>query len=93
MIELIFGSKLVGLAHDQFLGGRAERRNLLDLATQHGGVLVQSDGVQVDDAEYALVIVLYTHPIFERAQIISDVQIAGRLHSGKNSCFHGRGRE
>src|SRR5205085_469331 len=42
------------------------------------------------NAENALVLVLNPHPILERAQIISDVQIPGRLHSGEDSCFHGR---
>jgi hypothetical protein len=43
--------------------------------------------VQVDDAENALVIVLDAHPVLERAQVISDVQISGRLHAGEDSCF------
>ena len=61
------------------------------MARSSAGVLVNRDGVQVDDAENALVIVLDAHPVLERAQIISDVQIAGRLHAGEDSCFHGKG--
>jgi hypothetical protein len=30
----------------------------------------------------------YSHPIFQSAQIVANVQISGRLHSGKDSCFH-----
>ena len=74
-------------------GGQVERGHLLDLGAQLGGVLVERDGVQVDDAEDALVVVLDAHPILERSQVISDVKISGRLHAGEDSCFHGRERE
>ena len=84
-----------GLHHDGAgLGvdarGQVERGDLADLGAQLGGRLVKRNGVQVDDAENALVIVLDSHPVFERPQIISDVQISGRLHAGKDSCSHGR---
>ena len=46
--------------------------------------------MQVHDAENALVIVLDAHPVFERAEVISDVEISGRLHSGEDSCSHGK---
>ena len=68
---------------------QVQRRRLQDLGAQLGGVLVEGDGVQVHDAEDALVIVLNAHLVLERAQIIPDVQIAGRLHAGEDSCFHG----
>ncbi len=87
-----------GLHHDGAglgidAGGQIERGDLLDFGAQLGGVLVERDGVQVDDAEDALVIVLDAHPVLERAQVVSDVQISGRLHAGKDSCFHGKGME
>src|SRR5579872_2955092 len=45
----------------------------LDLTAQLGGVLVDGDGMQVYNAVDALVILLYTHPAFERAEIVTDV--------------------
>ena len=62
--------------------------DLQDLGAQLGGILVDRDGVQIDDAENTLVVVLDIHPVLERAQIVADVQIAGRLDAGKNACFH-----
>src|SRR5262249_26702750 len=41
--------------------------------------------------ENTLVIVLNPHPVFERSQVVADVQIPGRLHARKDSCFHDRG--
>ena len=71
-------------------GGQIERGDLGDFGAQFGGVLVGGDGVQVHDAENALVIVLNAHPVLERAEVISDVKISGGLHAGEDSCFHGR---
>ena len=69
-------------------GGQVERGDLLDFGAQFGGVLVHGDGVQVHDAENALVVVLDADPVLQRAEIISDVQVSGGLHSGEDSCFH-----
>jgi hypothetical protein len=33
---------------------------------------------------------LNADPVLERAQIVSDMQVSGRLHAGEDSCFHGR---
>ena len=84
-----------GLHHDGAglridAGGQVERGDLENLGAQFGRVLIDCDGMQVHDAENALVIVLDAHPVFERAQIVSDVKISGGLHSGEDSCFHGR---
>src|SRR6266571_769398 len=48
--------------------------------------------MQIDNAENAFVIALDAHPVFERSQVVADVQISGRLHAGKDSCFHGKGK-
>ena len=56
-------------------------------------VLVDGDGVQVHDAVDALVVVLQPDPVLEGAQVIPDVQIAGRLDTGEDSWFHARGGE
>ena len=84
-----------GLHHDGAVlgvdaGGQIERGDLVDLGAQFRGILVDGDGVQVHDAENALVIVLDADPVLERAEVISDVKISGGLHSGEDSCSHGR---
>ena len=56
---------------------RKSRRSPRILARSSAGSWWHGDGVQIDDAEDALVVVLDLHPVLERAQIISDVQIAG----------------
>ena len=71
-------------------GGQIERGDLIDFGAQLRRILVRRDGMQVHDAEDALVVVLDADPVLERAQIISDVQISGGLHAGEDSCFHGR---
>jgi hypothetical protein len=70
---------------------QVQRCDLFDLPAQLGRVLVERDRMQVYDAEDALVVVLYAHPILERAQIIAYVQVPGGLHPGKDSSFHGVG--
>src|SRR5208282_5898176 len=70
---------------------QVERGDLPDFGAKLSGRLVERDRVQVDDAENALVVVLDSYPVLERPQIVSDVQIPGRLHAGKDSCFHGKG--
>ncbi len=68
--------------------GQKQRGDLQDLGAQLGRLLINRDGVQIDDAEDALVVVLDLDPVLQRAQIISDVQIAGRLNAGEDACFH-----
>ena len=74
------------------LGSMPAARNsaasLLDLGAQLLRLLIDGDGVQIDDAEDALVVVLDLDPVLQRAQIIADVQIAGRLDAGEYACFH-----
>jgi hypothetical protein len=53
--------------------GQIQRGDLFDLGPQLGGLLINRDRVQIDDAEDAFVIVLNAHPVLERAQVISDV--------------------
>jgi hypothetical protein len=72
-------------------GGQIQRGDLAILARSFAGLLVDRDGVQIDDAEDALVIVLDAHPVLEGAQVVADVQISGWLHAGEDSCFHGKG--
>src|ERR1035438_6148127 len=85
-----------GLYHDGAglrvdAGGQIDGGDLRNLGAKLRGFLENSDGVQVDDAEDAFVLVLDADPIFERAEVIPNVEIAGRLHAGEDSCFHGKG--
>ena len=50
--------------------------------------LIDRDGVQIDDAEDAFVVALDLDPVLQRSQIVSNMQIAGRLNAGEDSCFH-----
>src|ERR1017187_4297698 len=84
-----------GLYHDGAglrvdTSGQIDGGDLPNLGAKLGGFLENGEGVQVDDAEDALVLVLDADPIFERAEVIPDVEIAGRLHAGEDSCFHGK---
>jgi len=67
-----------GLHHDGAVlgvdsGGQVERGDLDNFGAQGRGILVHGDGVQVHDAENTLVIVLNAHPVFQGAEVISDV--------------------
>ena len=53
-------------------------------------LLVHRDRVEVDDAEDALVVVLDLDPVSQGSKVVADVEIAGWLDSGENSCFHAR---
>ena len=46
--------------------------------------VVSGDCVIVDDAEDRLELMLQLDPIFHRAEIVADVQLAGRLDSTKD---------
>ena len=50
-----------------------------------GRILRQGDRMQVDDAEDRLALRLQPDPVLERPQIISKVQLVGRLHAGKDA--------
>ncbi len=65
-----------------------QRRRFQDLRAQLGRLLIHRDGVQIDDAEDALVVALDLDPILQRTQIVSNMQIAGRLNAGEDACFH-----
>lgn len=59
-----------------------------NLVSQLLRILVDRDGVKVDNAVDAIVVVLDFGPVFQRPQIISDVRAAGRLDAGENSFLH-----
>ena len=60
---------------------KKQRRQFPDPGAQFLRLLIHRDRVQIDDAEDAFVIVLDPDPVGQRAQIIADMQIAGRLHA------------
>ena len=66
-------------------GGDIGGRHLARRGAQLGGILRLGQRVQVDDAEDALVVVLQRDPVADRAEIIAEMQIAGRLDAGKNA--------
>src|SRR5580658_7342818 len=68
--------------------GQEQSRSLQDLRAKLARLLIQRDGVQIDNAEDALVVTLDFNPVFQGAKIISDVKITGGLNAGEDSCFH-----
>ncbi len=66
-------------------GGDISSSHLTGRSTQLGGILRLGERVQVDDAEYALEVVLQHNPIANGSEIIAEMQIAGRLDAGKNT--------
>ncbi len=69
-------------------GGQHRGGDVPGVGFQLFRVLPDGDGVQVDDAEQAFVIVLQPHPVANGAQVIAEMQITRRLHAGKNT-LHG----
>ena len=67
------------------------RRDLARGAAQIGRVLPDRDRVHVDDAIDAIVMILQRHEFRDRAEIVAEMQIAGRLDAGENALFHGFG--
>src|SRR5215510_643824 len=63
------------------IGGRYFPRR----GAQLGGILRLGQGVQIDNAENALIIPLQHDPITYRPQVISEVKIAGGLNARKNT--------
>ena len=69
-------------------GGEIERGDFADFGAQFGRILIDCDGVEIYDAEDALVVMLDADPVLEGAQIVSDVKVSGWLHAGEDACFH-----
>ena len=63
--------------------GQERRGHLARGARQFARVLPHRDGVQVDHAIDAVIALLQRDEFGDRAEIIAEVQIAGRLHAGK----------
>ena len=68
-------------------GGQEGRGDLARLRRQQLGILRLGDGVQVDHAIEALVVVLQAREVADRAEIVAEVEIAGRLHAGQDAAL------
>ena len=66
-------------------GGDVGGRHLADRGFELVGVLPDRDRVHVDDAVDALVRLLQLDPLQHGAQIVAEVQAAGRLHAGEDA--------
>ncbi len=68
--------------------GRDEgSRHFPGMGGKGGGILRRRQRMQIDDAVNALETLLQPDPVSERAQVITKMQIPGRLHAGK-AAFH-----
>ena len=72
-------------------GGQEGRGDLARLAGQQLGILRLGDGVQVDHAIEAFVVVLQAREVADRAEIVAEVEIAGRLHAGQDAALQAAG--
>ena len=84
----------LGLIEDDVLFRLDARReigrcHLARVVAQLFGVLPNRDGMQIDHAVNALVVVLQIHEIADRTQIVAQMQIAGGLHARKDARHDG----
>ncbi len=83
------GGHLALVEDDLLLGvdarGEISGRDLTDAGFEHSRVLRHGDRVQIDDAIEALMRLLQGDEFGDRAEIIAEMQIAGRLHAGENA--------
>ncbi len=86
--ELGMFGNLALVEHDMFFGidaaGDEGGRDFPDARLQFLRLLRQRDRVQIDDAIDAIMGLLQLDEFGDRAEIISKMQIARRLHAGKN---------
>jgi hypothetical protein len=65
-------------------GGNEHHRRLENLSAQHLRLLRNGERVHVDETENVLRVILSGHPLFDRAEIVADVDRTGGLNAGKN---------
>ncbi len=58
------------------------------LADELFRILINGDGMQVDNAEDAFVAALNLCPILESSEVIAEVKLAAGLNARENTCFH-----
>ncbi len=66
-------------------GGDEGRCHLAGVLGQLVGVLEHGDGVQIDHAIEALVLGLERHEFGDGAEIVAEMQVAGRLHAREDA--------
>ena len=67
--------------------GKIHRQQLARATSQLSRNLTHGDRMQVDHAENTIVFLLQRYPIAQRAEIIADRDLTGRLHAGKDDFF------
>ncbi len=65
--------------------GDEGRGHLAGVLAQLVRVLEHGDGVQIDHAIEAVVLVLERHEFGDGAEIVAEMEIAGRLHAGEDA--------
>ena len=73
--------------------GQEKRGKFADFRPQFLRILIHRDRVQIHDAEDTFVVVLDPDPVRQGAEIVADMQIAGRLYARQNAGFHRLGSE
>ena len=68
-------------------GGQPIQGHLIGIAGQIAGGFERGQGVQVDNAVNAVIIILQGHIILDRAQVIAQVLAPGWPRAGKNPSF------
>src|SRR5574341_1366323 len=66
-------------------GGQQGERHLPGAGGQRLRLVRLGHGVQVHDAEEALMLSLERHPVLHRAQVVADVELAGGLDAGEDA--------
>src|SRR5438105_1939529 len=69
-------------------GGEINASEVECFLSQHFRVLRQCYGVEVNDAIKALILVLKRDPIFESAEVVSDMKLPRGLGTTENAFFH-----
>src|SRR5690606_23565600 len=80
-LALVEDDRLVGID----TGGEIGTRDLADIVGQFGRILPQRDGVHVDDAIDARILILQRHETPDGAEIIAEMQVAGGLDARKDA--------
>ncbi len=70
---------------------KQHRRQVQRGFTEYAWLLGDRERVQVDDAVKDVLVVLVGHPVAKRTEVIAQVDVAGRLDTGKHSSHDLRG--
>ena len=65
--------------------GDERRGDLADAGGEPSRILRHGDSVQVHHAEHAVVRPLQVDELRDRAEVIAEMQVAGRLHAGEDA--------